>query len=425
MSSDGSQGPQLEVAGSRTEQIRALAAGLFSERGYSATTMSHIAEAAGVLPGSLYHHFESKEVIAVELLEELEAALIAVGARLTSERHRGRPDERLIELVSETMTVSYEHPAAVRLLMYEPPSVATERLRKAVTLRVPSLERLSRSTMNELAAMAGVTSSDARVTRVALGILSLNASSNFPHADPRQLAEQLCELVLWGATRITSEVYELDSSSALRIAKDAVAAWGTAPEDPEELTAPADRILAAGRIEFARMGVDATTVRDIAKTAGVTMGTLYRHTDSKFTLVRQIIDDYAGHFDQAMRAVLECGGSAAEILDAVAWVFVNASRRFRNESDMVKVGWFDRDDESSPYFQYFRATNHRLGLLQNLLERGVAEGSLQSIALAPYTASNIRLFMWLPYQDVGRMSIARAHAYLRHIMLNGFLVPRL
>ncbi len=45
-----------------------LAAELFAERGYRATTVREIADAAGVLSGSLYHHFDSKESIIDELL---------------------------------------------------------------------------------------------------------------------------------------------------------------------------------------------------------------------------------------------------------------------------------------------------------------------------------------------------------------------
>jgi len=38
-----------------------LAADLFAERGYNATTVRDIADEAGILSGSLYHHFDSKE----------------------------------------------------------------------------------------------------------------------------------------------------------------------------------------------------------------------------------------------------------------------------------------------------------------------------------------------------------------------------
>lgn len=46
----------------------ALAAGLFAERGLRATTVRDIADAAGILSGSLYHHFSSKEAIVDEIL---------------------------------------------------------------------------------------------------------------------------------------------------------------------------------------------------------------------------------------------------------------------------------------------------------------------------------------------------------------------
>lgn len=44
----------------QTELLR-IAAELFAERGYAATTVRDIADAAGILSGSLYHHFDSKE----------------------------------------------------------------------------------------------------------------------------------------------------------------------------------------------------------------------------------------------------------------------------------------------------------------------------------------------------------------------------
>ncbi|WP_083472955.1 TetR/AcrR family transcriptional regulator [Frankia sp. R43] len=60
------------AAGSGESERRAaivgLAADLFAERGYRATTVREIADAAGMLSGSLYHHFDSKESIIDELL---------------------------------------------------------------------------------------------------------------------------------------------------------------------------------------------------------------------------------------------------------------------------------------------------------------------------------------------------------------------
>ncbi len=45
-----------------------LAGDLFAEKGYRATTVREIADAAGILSGRLYHHFDSKESIGDEIL---------------------------------------------------------------------------------------------------------------------------------------------------------------------------------------------------------------------------------------------------------------------------------------------------------------------------------------------------------------------
>ncbi|MFD4367374.1 TetR/AcrR family transcriptional regulator [Rhodococcus sp. NPDC058521] len=52
----------------RRAELLELAAGLFAERGLRATTVRDIADAAGILSGSLYHHFDSKESMVDEIL---------------------------------------------------------------------------------------------------------------------------------------------------------------------------------------------------------------------------------------------------------------------------------------------------------------------------------------------------------------------
>ena len=52
----------------RRAELLAIAAGLFADRGLRATTVRDIADAAGILSGSLYHHFDSKESMVDEIL---------------------------------------------------------------------------------------------------------------------------------------------------------------------------------------------------------------------------------------------------------------------------------------------------------------------------------------------------------------------
>ncbi len=52
----------------RQAELLGIAADLFAEQGYVATTVRDIAEKAGILSGSLYHHFDSKESMIDEIL---------------------------------------------------------------------------------------------------------------------------------------------------------------------------------------------------------------------------------------------------------------------------------------------------------------------------------------------------------------------
>ncbi|ONM49549.1 TetR/AcrR family transcriptional regulator [Nocardia donostiensis] len=61
----------------RRNELLALAAELFAERGLRATTVRDIADAAGILSGSLYHHFDSKESMVDEILRSFLDELFA------------------------------------------------------------------------------------------------------------------------------------------------------------------------------------------------------------------------------------------------------------------------------------------------------------------------------------------------------------
>jgi TetR/AcrR family transcriptional regulator, cholesterol catabolism regulator len=56
------------VPSERRGELLALAARMFAERGLRATTVRDIADSAGILSGSLYHHFDSKESMVDEIL---------------------------------------------------------------------------------------------------------------------------------------------------------------------------------------------------------------------------------------------------------------------------------------------------------------------------------------------------------------------
>ena len=64
-----------EPVATRREEFLAIAARLFAEKGFRNTTVRDIADAAGILSGSLYHHFDSKESMVDEILSTFQEEL--------------------------------------------------------------------------------------------------------------------------------------------------------------------------------------------------------------------------------------------------------------------------------------------------------------------------------------------------------------
>ena len=68
--------PRRLTAEQRRRQLFAVALGLFAQRGYRATTMDDIAEAAGVTKPLLYQHFSSKRALYLELVDSIARDLL-------------------------------------------------------------------------------------------------------------------------------------------------------------------------------------------------------------------------------------------------------------------------------------------------------------------------------------------------------------
>jgi AcrR family transcriptional regulator len=64
----GGSGESGAGGSERRAELLALAAEMFAQRGFRSTTVRDIADAAGILSGSLYHHFDSKESMVDEIL---------------------------------------------------------------------------------------------------------------------------------------------------------------------------------------------------------------------------------------------------------------------------------------------------------------------------------------------------------------------
>jgi AcrR family transcriptional regulator len=87
---------------------------MFAEKGFRATTVREIAEAAGILSGSLYHHFDSKESIGDEILSRFLGDVLTDYRMAVAESKNPRTVlERIMRSTVETLT---RHRAAVMML---------------------------------------------------------------------------------------------------------------------------------------------------------------------------------------------------------------------------------------------------------------------------------------------------------------------
>jgi AcrR family transcriptional regulator len=89
------------------DNIIEVAGEIFRTRGYEATSIQEIADAVGLLKGSLYHYFSSKEEILYEVVKSVHVDGPALIAR--SDARTGPPEQRLREFLWDSVHYNAEH----------------------------------------------------------------------------------------------------------------------------------------------------------------------------------------------------------------------------------------------------------------------------------------------------------------------------
>jgi AcrR family transcriptional regulator len=108
----------------RREELLSTAAEVFAAQGYNATTVRKIADAAGMLAGSLYYHFDSKESMLDEILSTF---LDDLWARYDAVLAAGiGPKETIEALVTESFREIDRHRAAVAIYQKESKHLLTQ-----------------------------------------------------------------------------------------------------------------------------------------------------------------------------------------------------------------------------------------------------------------------------------------------------------
>jgi AcrR family transcriptional regulator len=112
---------QAERRAATVAMILSQARRLFTERGFEATSIDEIAEAAGVAKGAVYHHFASKEAVFLRVLEDLQAAILAMPIPPEALKERDLV-EQIVGAVQRYLVTASE-PDIRRVLLIDGPAV--------------------------------------------------------------------------------------------------------------------------------------------------------------------------------------------------------------------------------------------------------------------------------------------------------------
>jgi AcrR family transcriptional regulator len=404
----------------RRDQILTTAAELFATKGYTKTSMRDVAAASGILAGSLYHHFESKEAIAVELVENYHADLVDAVRKFSSVDADAVTALRLF--TREIAEVSFQHQAALQIRMFDAPSTASSSLKTVIHADPASLSRRWRTLISAAVADGAIGPDvDPRLLRYVLyrvtmqaGLLAWAWQST---AGTRDVADCITTIIFDG---LASTAPGYDESAAIAVVNEAKAQW--AADARERLAGRRGAILAAARDQFALRGFESTTMRDIADAAGLTASNLYRYFESKDSMITEILGDFSDRLLAAYKEVIGTGTTVIETLDALLWLLQQASRQYGPEIEILQG--FTRLAALGVVDHYQQGAQARLGLLAQLIAAGVAAGELNEVAGPELVATCVREIMWSPMSDLASVPPLRAREFYRHTVLSGAAARR-
>jgi AcrR family transcriptional regulator len=412
----------VSVDGARKAEILETAAELFASSGLR-TSLKEVADACGILPGSLYHHFASKEALVVELVERYQADLDHIAEEALEALRDADPvpvRERIVALGTAIAACAVRHRAALLVTLYEPPSGAGDELVRVARRPPLAVESAMVETLRLGAASGELrrgidlpTLAD-RLCQVLLHV-SLGVFSDVRGVD--QVAELRCQTLLDGIAVEPITDRALDRSVAFEAANQTIESWEKVDEEEDERL---PMLRAVARAEFGRRGYEATTVRDIASAAGLSTGSVYRLVGSKDELLASIMRSFTVIARSGWSSVLRSEGTAVEKLDALMWVNINAVDRFSDEYN-IQLAWLrESPPDTTSLGSSFSA---RMRDLKSLLSHGVRAGDLRVEGpSADLRAWSLFELLWMPENIVRGLGPQGALTLARETTLRGAAV---
>jgi AcrR family transcriptional regulator len=405
----------------RRDQILTTAAELFATKGYTKTSMRDVATASGILAGSLYHHFDSKEAIAVELVENYHADLVDAVRKFGS---IDTDQLRALRLFTREVTeVSFRHQAALQIRMFDAPTTASSSLKTVIHADPSSLNQRWRTLISAAVADGAIGPDvDPRLLRHVLYRVTTQAGLvawawQF-NAGTRDVADCISAIIFDGLAS-TPPSYD-DESVVIAVVNETAQQW--AADARERLAGRRGAVLAAARDQFALRGFESTTMRDIADATGLTASNLYRYFESKDSMIVEILGDFSDRLLAAYKEVLGAGTTVTETLDALMWLLHQASRQYAPEIEILQG--YRRLTALGVTERYEQGAEARLGMLSQLIAAGVAAGELNHVADSQLVGTCVREIMWSPMRDLAAVSPLRARDFYRHTVLSGAAARR-
>lgn len=405
--------------GTRRTEVLETAASLIGSSGLR-TSLQEIADAAGILPGSLYHHFESKEAILVELIRRYHADLDRVG-RVALEQLDGPdsrpPSEKIVELGSAIARCAVKHRAALQMSFYEAPS-SNEELVKLLQEPPTAVQQAMLQTLRA-GRWSGYIRPDIDLPTLADRICQSTMHAGLDvirhNASPEQVATVLCRIMLQGLASRPPSDEELDRSNAFAAAEEAIKTWndGTGSAANEK----AAHIRAVARAEFGRKGYEVTTIRDIASAAGLGTGTVYRLIGSKDQLLASIMLSFGTKVGGGFATVLRSDATPIEKLDALSWVNINALDQFPDEWK-IQLAWMRQSPPDTPNPGLLFAK--RLRQLKSLLSEGIKSKEIRIDSPSTELLSRCVMdVLWMPENIVRAEGTRAALVHARDTVVRG------
>ncbi|HVU62227.1 MAG TPA: TetR/AcrR family transcriptional regulator [Mycobacteriales bacterium] len=403
----------------RRNEILDTASQLFGSNGLR-VSLEEIAGACGIKPGSLYHHFESKEAILVELVQRYHADLDRVADRFVLDPRPASVEDAEIQITGLAHAIAAcaaSHAAALHFSFYDPPAGASQELMRLAN-REPAAIRAAMLDALRAGETAGLvrTGLDLAVVSDRFCQTMLHVGLNLFHSSSTaKVAETLSQMLLHGIAIATPRNADLDKSNAFLAVKDVVKTWTRT-----EVADPSDRaawLRHVARTEFGRRGYEVTTVRDIAAAAGLGTGSVYRVIGSKEELLTSIMREFAEKAAAGWTAALGSDSTTIEKLDAVCWMQINVMERFYDEF-RIQLAWLRQVPPEIPSLGW--SFPLVLKALRAELAQGVSAGELSVERPSSDLAARCVLDMtWMPENIVRELGPRGALQQARDTFLRG------